>query len=181
MENKNIRVAQLSCEYTSNPLGINNLKPLFSWSIHHSERNQKQSAYQIIVASSLENAKKNIGDMWDSKEVNTDQSTVKYQGKLLESKKTYYWIVRVWDKDRNMSPYSEISSFEVGLLYPEDWQGLWIGKPGKGSPLFRKEFKIDKEIKRARVYVSGLGYCEIRLNGSKMTSLFKILSFGLAI
>ena len=137
MENKNIRVAQLSCEYTSNPLGINNLKPLFSWSIHHSERNQKQSAYQIIVASSLENAKKNIGDMWDSKEVNTDQSTVKYQGKLLESKKTYYWIVRVWDKDRNMSPYSEISSFEVGLLYPEDWQGLWIGKPGKGSPLFR--------------------------------------------
>ena len=67
-----------------------------------------------------------------------------------------------------MSPYSEISSFEVGLLYPEDWQGLWIGKPGKGSPLFRKEFKIDKEIKRARVYVSGLGYCEIRLNGEKV-------------
>jgi alpha-L-rhamnosidase len=168
MENKNLRVTQLSCEYTSNPLGIDILKPLFSWSIHHSERNQKQSGYQIVVASSLENAKKTFGDMWDSREVNTDQTTVKYQGKLLESKKTYYWKVRVWDKDRNISPYSEISSFEMGLLNPEDWQGFWVGKPGGGSPLFRKEFKIDKEIKRSRVYVSGLGYYELRLNGEKV-------------
>ena len=66
MENKNIRVNNYLVSTLLIHWALITLN-LFSWSIHHSERNQKQSAYQIIVASSLENAKKNIGDMWDSK------------------------------------------------------------------------------------------------------------------
>src|ERR1039457_4183035 len=36
------------------------------------------------------------------------------------------------------------------------------------APLFRKEFLLEKKISRARVYVSGLGYCELRLNGQRV-------------
>ena len=36
------------------------------------------------------------------------------------------------------------------------------------APLFRKEFLIQKKIRRARVYVSGLGYYELRLNGHRV-------------
>ena len=36
------------------------------------------------------------------------------------------------------------------------------------APLFRKEFQLDKKISRARVYVSGLGYYELRLNGQRV-------------
>ena len=36
------------------------------------------------------------------------------------------------------------------------------------APLFRREFELNKPIKRARAYVTGLGYCELRLNGRKV-------------
>ncbi len=36
------------------------------------------------------------------------------------------------------------------------------------APLLRKEFTIAKKISRARVYVSGLGYYELRLNGQRV-------------
>jgi alpha-L-rhamnosidase len=36
------------------------------------------------------------------------------------------------------------------------------------APLFRKEFLLAKKISRARVYVSGLGYYELRLNGQRV-------------
>ena len=36
------------------------------------------------------------------------------------------------------------------------------------APLFRKEFSIEKKVRRARVYVSGLGYYELRLNGERV-------------
>lgn len=38
----------------------------------------------------------------------------------------------------------------------------------RSAPLFRHEFEIGKPIKRARAYVTGLGYCELHLNGQKV-------------
>jgi alpha-L-rhamnosidase len=41
----------LRCEYLEDPIGLDTPNPRFSWCLAHNERNQKQSAYQIIVAS----------------------------------------------------------------------------------------------------------------------------------
>ena len=38
----------------------------------------------------------------------------------------------------------------------------------KSAPAFRHEFEVGKQVKRARAYVAGLGYCELRLNGRKV-------------
>ena len=36
------------------------------------------------------------------------------------------------------------------------------------APAFRHEFTLDKPVASARAYVAGLGYCELRINGSKV-------------
>ncbi len=159
----------LRCEYVFNPLGIDTIFPRFSWELHDSKRGQMQSAYQVLVASSQKILNADKGDLWDSGKMKSDQSVnVAYAGNALESGKRYYWKVRAWDKDDQVNPYSAIVMFEMGLLKPEDWQGDWISWGGQGSPLFRREFPLDKPVTRARLYISGIGYYEARMNGLKV-------------
>jgi len=140
----------LKCEYTVNPLGIDTLKPRFSWTLKSARRAQKQSAYQILVA-----------DKWDSGKVESGRSVhVVYGGKALTSGEKCSWKVRVWDKDGKVSAWSKPATFEMGLLERIRWQGKWIGAASKkkiSAPLLRKEFEVGKTLKRARVYISGLG------------------------
>lgn len=68
----------------------------------------------------------------------------------------------------------------MGLLYPSDWKAQWIGLdksfPGDiledrtrlSARYFRKEFILNKEIKKATLYISGLGLYEAYLNGQKI-------------
>ena len=165
-------VKNIVCEYALNPLGIDTVSPRFSWQVNHPERGQLQSAYQVLVASSQSNLDKDIGDKWDSEKVESGQSVnVAYKGNPLKSGKSYYWKVRVWDKNSQVSPYSERATFEIGLLKTSDWQGEWIGwRAGKAGEalFFRKEFTLDKSIARARIYISGLGYYELRVNGKRV-------------
>jgi len=155
----------LLCEYCIDPIGLDVPKPRFSWVLRHGERGRRQLAYQILVASSMENILRDIGDMWDSGKVYSDQSVnVEYSGKMLESGKIYYWKVRWWDDKDQASPYSRIATFEMGLLKQEDWRAKWIA----GGTLLRRRFMLDKKVKLARVYVSGLGYYELRINGRRI-------------
>jgi len=157
--------SNLRCEYLTNPLGIDVLEPRFFWVLEHTARGQKQSAYQVLVATRPELLAQDRGDQWDSGKVTSDQSTqVVYAGKPLESGRTYYWKVRYWDTQANASPYSPPAQFETGLLAPEEWKGQWIG----GSNQLRSEFQLSEALTRARAYICGLGYYELRINGSKV-------------
>ena len=166
----NITPLELKCEYLVDPLGID-VTPRFSWILESSQRGEMQTAYQILVASSEEKLRNDIADKWDSKKVLSDQSVnVAYEGTSLVSAEKCYWKVRVWDKDDDIpTPYSNVASFEMSLLKESDWQGVWIGAEKKiSSPLFRKEFKLTEEVKQARVYISGIGYYELYINGEKI-------------
>jgi len=165
-----IAVKELRCEYSINPLGIDTPQPRFSWILESSQRGQMQSAYQVLVAGSEEKLKGNLGDKWDSGKVNSDRSVnVAYRGKALASGEKCWWKVRCWDKQDKVSAYSKPATFEMGLLNKSDWKGKWIGaKRGTSSPLLRKAFTIDKQIKRATVYICGLGYYELYINGRKV-------------
>ncbi|MBA7647092.1 Alpha-L-rhamnosidase [subsurface metagenome] len=155
----------LLCEYTANPVGVDVLYPRFSWVLKHSERGCIQSAYQILVASTRENLLNDNGDVWDSGKIESNKSVnVEYDGKPLESKSTYYWKVRWWDDEGQVSPFSEVTTFEMGLLTDDDWDAMWIG----GGDLLRTQFVIEGEVKQARAYVCGLGWYELRINGKKV-------------
>ena len=97
---KDLGPADLRCEYLENPLGIDSPKPRLSWRLDSSVRGQRQTAYRVLVASSPEKLKDNLGDLWDTGKVASDQSThVDYGGKPLESSAQCVWKVSVWDKD----------------------------------------------------------------------------------
>ena len=105
---KGVRTPQnLQCEYQTNPLGIDAPQPRFFWQVNDQRRGALQSAYQIIVSSSLDNLNQNKGDIWDSGKVESDQSAhVLYQGPKLQSRTRYYWKVKSWDKDGQPSTFS---------------------------------------------------------------------------
>ena len=82
-------VEQLRCEYLKDPLGIDTSQPRLSWVLEanqRSARDQRQSAYQILVASSRQKLKAGDGDLWDSGKVGSEQSVqVRYAGRPLGS------------------------------------------------------------------------------------------------
>ena len=119
---------QLRCEYRSDPLGIDVVKPRLSWTVASSRRQQRQSAYRILVASSRRLASKNTGDLWDSGIVESDQTIqIPYAGKPLQSHMQCFWKVRVWDGDGKASGWSKTASWTMGLLAPSEWKAQWIG------------------------------------------------------
>jgi alpha-L-rhamnosidase len=154
----------LRCEYLSDPLGIDALKPRFAWALDHSERAERQTAYQILVSTTRDLLERDQGDRWDSKKTASDDSIqVVYQGRPLKSGEAYYWKVRFWDSKDRASAYSAPAGFEMGLLSPREWEAAWIA--GKEV---RKMFRLDGRVARARLYVTALGYYEVRLNGEKV-------------
>ncbi len=125
-----LRVTALRCEYRTNPLGIDVPQPRLSWvveSLNPDERGQRQTAYQLLVASRRDLLDKNVGDLWDTGKVLSDATRVVYAGKPLLSEMECWWKVRVWDKDDRPSEWSEPARWTMGLLSLDEWQGKWIG------------------------------------------------------
>jgi alpha-L-rhamnosidase len=160
--------ARLLCEYRENPLGIDVAEPRLSWRLDVGNlkleignpgrglRGVKQTAYQILVASSEKLLKEGKGDLWDSGKVESDQSLqIVYAGKPLTSRMQCYWKVRVWTTSSlnpdlsavalakaeprlvrrslgeggplNPSSWSAPAFWTMGLIEPDDWTAEWIG------------------------------------------------------
>ena len=173
-----LNVSNLKCENLVNPLGIDLSSPQFSWELNAPTRNQKQSAYQIIVSDLENELAKDHGNYWDTgKSTSNHTCNIPYQGKLLSSCLKLYWKVRVWDALDKPSAWSPVASWEMGYLNSSDWQAKWIGmgedqfpdSTGTGpAPYFRKAFQRDAKIVSARIRVCGLGFYELTLNGDKV-------------
>ena len=174
-----MNTTRLTCEYAVDPLGVDTSQPRFSWILESAERGVAQSAYRILVASSQEKLAATEGDKWDSGKVESAESVnISYEGADLSSGERCYWMVKVWpaagdeDKDNGgaESDWSEPATFEMGLLDESDWSGMWIGTArGVPAPLLRKTFELPSPVRRARLYVSGIGWSETYLNGAKVS------------
>ena len=174
-------VLNLRCDFRVNPLGIDSPYPCLSWTMQSETRNDIQTAYQILVAKDPIRLKNGRGDIWNSGKVADKRSIgINYAGSALESRTIYYWKVRIWNRANKPTSWSEVSTWEMGLLTPKEWCAQWLndGKMNPthdedfykedSEPLFRCEFAVKKPIKRARLYISGLGYYETTLNGSRV-------------
>lgn len=179
-----LNAIDLRVEYLENPVGIDITNPRFSWVLTSEERAKKQSAYQILVASSPNLLDNGSVDLWNSgKVISSTTNQIEYSGKTLESRMQVYWKVRSWDNDDNPSEWSDIAYWSMGLLNFSDWEAGWIGFdiPAEEldqdndlelapSPYLRTEFetKLESKIERATVYVSAMGLFELRLNGERI-------------
>ena len=175
---QSVKITRLRCEYRDEPLGIDHAAPRLSWVLESPVRGQKQTAYRILVARTIEALQADRGDLWDSSKVASSQSVnVVYAGGALPSGQRCFWKVKIWDRDGNASDWCDPSYWEMGLMAAGDWKAQWIsgGKPlpkkdedfyrDDPAPLFRKDFTLSGPIRNARLYISALGYYHATVNG----------------
>lgn len=184
----------LKVEHLRDPIGLDIKRPRLSWKIRLQDRearNVQQQSYHVLVASSEALLASDQGDLWDSGLVSSSQSIlVPYQGQELSSRQACYWKVRVTDNQGHEGGWSDVAKWKMALLNVSDWSGSrWIGLKKKArrhklasrkheklkedlqsqtSPLLRKQIVIAKPVRKATVYVSGVGYCEFHINGTKI-------------
>jgi alpha-L-rhamnosidase len=160
----------LRCERQVAPIEVGTDRPAFSWIPVTEGRAETQTGYRILVATDPGLLTDGRPDLWDSGRVDSGAvAGIPYAGRPLESRLRCWWSVQLWDRAGNPGPVSDPAPFELGLLDAEDWVASWIGDGvTETSPLLRREFEIPGDILRARAYVTGLGYYELRLNGAKV-------------
>jgi alpha-L-rhamnosidase len=158
------------CEYAIDPLGIDVARPRLYWQLASSERNQRQAAYQVLVASSEKLLGENKGDMWDSGKVDSKDSThIDYDGKPLKSTQQVFWKVRSWNEVGEESVWSPVATWTMGIVDNKDWKAKWIVAPWQTESVqMRREFTVKPDVKRAIVHICGLGHFEMNLNGKKV-------------
>ena len=174
-------VSDLKCEYLRNPLGIDVPGPRLSWIVRSPLRGERQIAYRVQAASEKRLLAEGKPDLWDTGRVECGRTlNVVYAGRNLRSRQRCWWRVKVWGERGGESPWSGISFWEMGFLNGDDWTAKWIddGKPVPArdeefyrddpAPLFRKTFRVEKKVVKARLYISGLGYYEAFLNGKRI-------------
>lgn len=180
----------LRIEHRNNPSVIASSSPRMAWINEPADQAAQglvQSAYHIIVASTEDNIDRNIGDTWDSGIVESDESyLIRYAGSQLLPGKTYWWKVQVRDGEGKMSDWSDAATFGMGLA-PDSWEAKWIGAPWQGeeaspdyvqAPTFSRVFNVDKKgLVSAKIFVTGLGYFDLSLNGKKIVDDYLVPNF----
>ena len=189
-----LHVRHLRCEYAENPLGLGEPRPRLSWVLDSEAREQRQSAYQILVGSEKALAR-GQGDLWDSGKVLSDRTThIPYNGPALQSRQRCFWMVRVWDQDGRLIE-SPPAWWEMGLLQPQDWQARWIGLeqdwPGRAAwsqarwiwpagatasnvpvpeAFFRRQLRLpeDRPVRRALLRLAADDTFTLYLNGHEV-------------
>ena len=162
-------------------LVINTPHPRFSWKIRvlnsGLQRNIQQTAYQMQLQS-IKLTQREKSFEWDSEHVVSSQSIhVPYTGQSDLLPSTYYrFRVRVWiTNSTEPSEWTHWFRFRTPIFnfhqyLTENSTAIWIGSRKLNMNELRKEFLVPNTspIKSAIVYISGIGYYELYLNGHRV-------------
>lgn len=158
-----LKITKATVEYRIAPLGVENDHPRFGWQTSCDQRNFAQESYSIVV-------KEGEKEVWNSGKVKSSVSdNIVYEGEALRPATIYNVHITVFGA--NGEEASLDTRFETALKN-ENFTAKWIGQAAPRAdwaPYFRKEFTVGKNLSRARLYVSGMGYGEAWLNGARVT------------
>lgn len=173
-------ISRALTENRVNPMGLDTARPRFSWQMESTEKNVRQTAYELEVASSIEKLNRGEADLYKSGVQQTDQQLwTAYRGKPLKSRSEGYWRVRV-TTTAGQTAWSQPQHFSIALLGETHWGGRWIGleglQPGEqlgmhtrlAARYLRKEYQAKGEISRATAYIAGLGTYALFVNGQRV-------------
>jgi alpha-L-rhamnosidase len=169
-----LAVKSLRCENLNNPAGLDVPQPRFGWQLASDQQNILQTAYEIRVATSEKALQSGKNLLWTSGKKMSDVSQwITYSGPALQSSQKYFWQVRVWDNQKQASPWSEVAYWQVGLLNAADWKAKWImpgflDTVGMPNPYFRKTFSTKKKIASATAFITAHGLYEAWINGQRV-------------
>lgn len=162
----------LRCEYMTKPLGIDVTTLQFNWELALQEKQSLPSGYRLMVATSPELLIKEKPDAFEAGINYSASHGIKASIPELISYTRYYWKVNVTGKNGEKLN-SKIEWFETAKIQgKEGWQAKWItdknDKEFRPAPLFRKPFELKSKPISARLYIAGLGYSTVFLNGKKV-------------
>ncbi|OAM89450.1 glycoside hydrolase family 78 protein [Termitidicoccus mucosus] len=178
-------ISHLRCEYLENPLGIDEPRPRLGWRLESRRRGARQTAYRIRVSTTQEGLAAGDDALWDSGRVESDRAAhIEYAGRPLASRDTCHWRVEVWD-ETGASALSAPACWTMGLLAASDWRARWIAAdpeiirrdPAAIAPtltepgtlaVFRREFTLDRPVRRATLYASARGLFEFHANDRRV-------------
>ncbi len=169
------RVDNLICEYKANPISVDVYNPRLSWKLITQERDIQQTSYEIRVGDNAVSLTKGKNIIWGTGRIYSNQSIqIYYGGPQLASRQKVYWQVRVWNNKNQVSAWSMVNFWKMGLLKPTDWTAKWIqdtylsDTTGGPAPMFRKAFKLDRKIRAAHLYITAHGVFEAQINGKRV-------------
>ena len=121
-------ITGLKCENLINPNAIDNTTPHLSWKILYDGGKMKQQFYEIQVASDSLALTTGSADVWNTGKFESSSSImIPYSGKALSSRSLCYWHVRIWNEKDEVSSWSDIARFGVGILSSDEWKGKYLG------------------------------------------------------
>lgn len=166
------RPVNLKTEHLTNPIGLDNTHPRFTWMMDDNSVGAAQTAYQIIVGTDSVGVIQGKADAWSTGKINSRNIRAVYNGKALQPFGRYYWRVQLWNAKGQPTLPSAVNSFEMGMMNMTSWKGMWISdgesRNTGPAPYFRTTFGTGKKIKMATAYIAVAGLYELYMNGSRI-------------
>ena len=188
---------ELRVDDLATPIGIDDPAPRLSGQLSDQAQGARQTAYQVVVASSIELLSQGKADIWDSGRVESDASiNVHYSGAPLLPSTRYAWQVKVWGADGQPYPASQTTWWETGLMDQNSWRALWIGyetqeedavrharaawiaspdskalgaeKASQQNVAYRRTITVSKPVKSASLYATGRDTVSAWVNGAQL-------------
>lgn len=188
-----LQVTRTHCNYQPDLALIEQGKSIkVGWQMSSSKNGEYQSAYQIVVCNRVTN-----DTVYNSGKILSSESQNISLPKFKSNRFGYYWRVRVWDSKDKPSEWSASQSFRImpekidaqwiGAItkaeakipegrfsnevfkkdyYKEAWKN--VDTLSAKSIILKRSFKIKKEVVDAVVYICGLGYYQLDINGVKV-------------
>ncbi len=150
-----MQIYDMKVNHLTNPLGFRMTRTVFTWKVKNAE-GKKQEAARLRIAADEGMQEILLDSGFDAGAV-----SLGYPVDLELSPRTrYYWTVTV-RTEMGEEATGQVQWFETSKM-KEGWTAKWItcDSKEKRHPYFEKDVEIAKPVKRARLYISGLGLYE---------------------
>ena len=159
-----MKIIQMKTNHITNPMGYMMTKPVISYKVAGAKGTKQLSAR--VKVSLNETMTDVVYDSGSIAEIDSIAYTIPME---LKPYTRYYWTVTV-NTDAKETQESEVAWFETGKMN-DAWTGRWICSDlNTGTqPSFFKNFSLKNKVKKARLYICGLGIYEAYINGEKVS------------
>ena len=159
-----MKITRMRTNRMENPLGFSMDSARVSYVVEES-RGRRQTAARVTAAKE-ETFTELLYDSGKSEAIDSICHELPIR---LQPRTRYYWKAEVWD---DAGDYCESAPawFETAKGEGEAWEGVFITQTfsQQEHPVFRKEIRVEKPLKYARLYALGLGVYELYLDGEKI-------------
>lgn len=156
-----MRLERLTVNHLERPLGYDFSYLTLGW-----RTEETKAAFSQAVWVTIRKGEEQGEICYDTGIMEGCRDCMHYVSMELEPRTRYYY--RIWVKSDLGEEAEAISWFETAKE-TEAWCGRWIGakEETERMPFLYRDFKAEKEIKKARLYFYGAGLYEIYVNGKK--------------